>query len=538
MAVVQISRIQHRRGRKLAGSGMPQLSSAELGWAVDTQELFIGNGSVSEGAPYVGNTKILTENDNLFDLASTYVYKRDNPTVWGLATPTERSLVDRLDESVSIKAFGALGNGVSDDTVAIQTAMDELYLGGEVKNRVALHFPAGEYLVSSSVKIPPYATIIGAGKDKTIFKSEAGTVFETVNGDSTVGSYNQSVTTSLYAANGNQARYVNIQGCTIQTNGNATAFKMVDCSQSEIRDVKFKGPWMIATSGLESSYGLEMITTGVASCQNNRFLNCEFDGFDTLVYSDYDIHDNVWENCIFYMASNGFAGGINTVLGRVGQTTGPKHNTIRSSKFDFIAREGINILAGEYNTSSHNRFFNVGNDGGNSSQAISPIIEFSSWTNVSDADFFQRTVDLTPNSVNDAYYAAQYIPEVHGTTQSRTLHGNKLNIGQKALPYELLKFPLIHGTFFIDYMYSDTFNGLVREGTLTLTLNQNLNTATIQDEYTYAGPSVHQDTLTWTTSVQNYGTFLGANPDTAVILVENTLGTNTDHFTYVIRSKT
>ena len=61
MAIVSISRIQIRRGRKNQGSGLPQLAGGELGWAVDTQELYIGNGAVSEGAPAVGNSKILTE---------------------------------------------------------------------------------------------------------------------------------------------------------------------------------------------------------------------------------------------------------------------------------------------------------------------------------------------------------------------------------------------------------------------------------------------------------------------------------------------
>jgi hypothetical protein len=77
MAVVSISRIQVRRGQKNTGSGLPQLASGEFGWAVDSQELFIGNGSVAEGAPYVGNTKMLTENDNLFEFANTYSYKNN-----------------------------------------------------------------------------------------------------------------------------------------------------------------------------------------------------------------------------------------------------------------------------------------------------------------------------------------------------------------------------------------------------------------------------------------------------------------------------
>ena len=71
MAVVQISRIQIRRGQKNQGAGLPQLASGELGWAIDTRELYIGNGAVSEGAPTVGNTKVLTQYDNIFSLADS-----------------------------------------------------------------------------------------------------------------------------------------------------------------------------------------------------------------------------------------------------------------------------------------------------------------------------------------------------------------------------------------------------------------------------------------------------------------------------------
>ena len=61
MAIVQISQIKHRRGLAENGPGNGlQLASAELGWNVDTQELYIGNGTLAEGAPEVGNTAILT----------------------------------------------------------------------------------------------------------------------------------------------------------------------------------------------------------------------------------------------------------------------------------------------------------------------------------------------------------------------------------------------------------------------------------------------------------------------------------------------
>jgi len=57
MAVIQISKIQVRRGLQ---ENLPQLDSGEFGWAIDTQRLFIGKGSLAEGAPTTGTTEILT----------------------------------------------------------------------------------------------------------------------------------------------------------------------------------------------------------------------------------------------------------------------------------------------------------------------------------------------------------------------------------------------------------------------------------------------------------------------------------------------
>jgi hypothetical protein len=62
MAIVQISQIKHRHGVQ---SDLPQLATAELGWSVDTRKLYIGNGTLAEGAPEVGNTEVLTEYSNL-----------------------------------------------------------------------------------------------------------------------------------------------------------------------------------------------------------------------------------------------------------------------------------------------------------------------------------------------------------------------------------------------------------------------------------------------------------------------------------------
>ena len=162
MAVVQISKIQIRRGLKNSSSGVPQLSSAEFAWAVDSQELYIGNGSVSEGAPYVGNTKILTEHDNLLDQIGTYQFKEFDTFV-GLSEP--RTLQSKLDEYVSILDFipkDVVPNISSVNCASyFEIAFNQLFKNVDPSYKKVLLIPNGEYLISSGLAIPDGAIIRG-----------------------------------------------------------------------------------------------------------------------------------------------------------------------------------------------------------------------------------------------------------------------------------------------------------------------------------------------------------------------------------------
>ena len=77
MAIVQISRITNRKGLI---ENLPQLAGAELGWAVDTRQLFIGNGTLQEGAPIIGNTEIINYTHKLecYNIWLMHIY---NPVI-------------------------------------------------------------------------------------------------------------------------------------------------------------------------------------------------------------------------------------------------------------------------------------------------------------------------------------------------------------------------------------------------------------------------------------------------------------------------
>jgi hypothetical protein len=64
----------------------------------------------------------------------------------------------KLQETISVKDFGAVGDGVTDDTAAIQAAIDSLSAGG------VLTVPVGNYLVSSTITISNNGVhLIGSG---------------------------------------------------------------------------------------------------------------------------------------------------------------------------------------------------------------------------------------------------------------------------------------------------------------------------------------------------------------------------------------
>jgi len=70
-----------------------------------------------------------------------------------------------ISDTKNVKDFGAIGNGTTDDTVAIQTAVDAMAQGGVLK------FPPGEYRLTDEIIVPSYGGIVfeGAGGNDSRF---------------------------------------------------------------------------------------------------------------------------------------------------------------------------------------------------------------------------------------------------------------------------------------------------------------------------------------------------------------------------------
>ena len=421
MAIVQISQITNRKG---LSADLPQLAGAELGWSTDTRQLFIGNGTLQDGAPVIGNTEILTEFSDILNFTNTYTYK-------GLAagylaqtgvtpgTPVTNSIQTVLDQYASVLDFGAKGDGVTDDTAAINRALYQLYCR-EVNPQIrrSLFFPAGVYIISGAIKIPPYATLYGEGGDNSIITLAVGA------NDYVARTADSLQNTGVNIGNGGA---IPPQSITIAnmgfTNLNLTGnvFMVQDATNCVFQNVGFRGTSTKTnlTTDSNASTGVSFASTSALVCEQITFDSCVFSGVV------WGINNNQQTKGVTIRASQFDTLYNGILLGTVATTNGGSTGTrIVGNLFDNIYAEGI--VFGPYltlgiNASGHNIFYDVGNHfTGSTGTPATSIINIESNNNVSISDLFQRT---------DAYATTYPRVNINDTLTIATTNGSQLSMG-------------------------------------------------------------------------------------------------------------
>lgn len=527
MAVVQISKIQVRRGRK-SQTSLPQLSGGEFGWAVDTQQLYIGNGSVGEGAPFVGNTEILTERSNIFGLLGAYTYS-DGALQTGVDSnsPFSRSLQQKLDDIVNVRDFGAVGdfsNGIgTDDTASLQRAIDQLFLNSTNKNSASSHLklvmPAGTYKITSTLYVPSNLNLIGDGLDNTVIYQDDSSypIFQTVASSSSPGVYNKIDSMNSDNAPSN----VYIEGVTFTRSAgslNQVPIAFIDClKHSEFNKCRFVGTWQNGTgeevapviSGSSSAVVIRGL--GTVTTEQLLFTNCEFSNVAHGVYCDYDSYKISFKGCKFTNLFRGLTLS-KTSSNTPGQNYGPQDYLVEDSTFDKIDAEAWKVFdtsSSSGHRSVNNKFYDVGNNSAEQSQPVTPVLDFKVTNCLSTNDFFQRHVDINNIDLNKIGLPSTYIaylPDVLGVEKvSYPAKTVTLLAGTPvATPKILLKTPAWSSTrVVIDYVIRKESNDLYRSGTLTIVVHPDMVggtiTPTITDDFVYYG------------SVDNVGNSVGGD---------------------------
>lgn len=388
MAIVQISQITNRQGLQ---ENLPQLAGAELGWAVDSRRLFIGNGTLQEGAPVIGNTEILTEFSDITVL-SNYTYQdvvvgyaaQTGPTP---STPTVRTVQEKLDDMASVRDFGATGDGLTDDTAAINRALYQLYcVQANPQIRRSLFFPAGTYRITETITIPTYAKLIGEGADHSIIYLDTSSDISSLNAYvARTGDSLQQTGVNIGTNGAVPPQNIEISSMTFQSADDTDIFLLDRAQQIWFQNVAFVGN--VTQAEIENS-GIVLLPD-VAGVR--------FDSTSNLICSDITLDSCRFNNITYGINTSELLQGITVTNGRFYLlyqgivVTGANPNGFRAvhNSFDQIYAEGISCNSNLF-VSAYNVFYNVGYSIGSASPT-SPVISFGNDTDVSVNDLFERS---------------------------------------------------------------------------------------------------------------------------------------------------
>ena len=499
MAVVEIALIQVRRGQERQ-TGIPQLNSGEFGWAEDTENLYIGK-RIEEGAVNDDNTRILTDKDlkNIFDLinfggnspavASTSSYRyRDNLAYSDFASTTT-TIAKKLDNFISLTDFTPY-NLSGDITDVLKLAISNLYANANIDTDAVrpLKIPAGTYMISSVVDLPPYATLIGdgAGITNLVLNNSVSSMFRTV--DALGNHYEQGM-----QYGGQVSKEVHISNMTLcYRSGNTNNSPIINLDNTEnpvINNVYFTTVGASLSTSTFVSTGTAISVRGsfgtdesTVISRNTQIQNCQFENIKLGFVANGHISKTHIDNCLFTNLWEG------VLLTSTSTTTPVPSNThISKNEFKFIRNSAVHVTTNTNRSivvSSENQYYYVGNQSAIPDQNVTyvamPVLTFDAPGNTSINDYFNRA-EVSSNPINNFYYNP--IANQHATVKINTMYN--ATVSNNVTNQPLVKIPLTNFEQMITIDYQLTNNEMSRKGKLTMNISAD-GYASVSDYYNYS----------------------------------------------------
>ena len=209
----------------------------------------------------------------------------------------ERTVQHKLRDTVSVKDFGAVGDGVTDDAVAIQAALDACVGSG-------LFFPAGTYIIGSTLNVPSNITVFGVGEQSALklksqswassnglmleLVSDNNVTFDSLKFDGNKGNVGTSRSPLIVIFNSQRTTFID---CTFNQVEGICLNVSTDCDDFTVDGCKF-----LSCGGDPSNsdgyrkQAIAFSTNGVDRSHNTVVRNCYFyrQGLDCISLNDCD----------------------------------------------------------------------------------------------------------------------------------------------------------------------------------------------------------------------------------------------------------
>lgn len=278
-----------------------------------------------------------------------------------------RTAQDKLKESISVKDFGATGDGSTNDAAAISAALT-------AASGKELYFPPGTYVIGSQLTVPSKTRLRGAGHGASVIKLAAsfpaaiGAIINATQSGTVDAYYDSDIEfiglrfdgNSNASRSGNFLALVKAKDCLIADcefiNHTFICVAIAACQNVQVTGNTFRGngrprPSTVSTPCVWTAYNTELGTPKDISIEGNTFL------------------DNTWSCCYFmpvggsfsfnYCLNNGESGVFTNTTGKYLKYVGNHiENQVRSN----ISASGIES-GGSYLLISGNTIIGCGNDG-------------------------------------------------------------------------------------------------------------------------------------------------------------------------------
>jgi hypothetical protein len=498
MAVIEIAKIQVRRGQE-GVTGVPQLDPGEFGWAQDTQHLYIGK-SISEGAGSNENSRILTDKDldNIFDLlgvgltgsaasTSTYRYRAELPFGDGISSgfaSTTTTIAKKLDSFVSLGDFTQSPID-GDITVLLQRAIDSLYLNDDFGSETvrSLGLPAGEFIISGVIDLPPFATLVGEGTGITtlVLNSAGQNMFRTVDGFGVhyeIGmQYNSKVSQNVRLSNMTLAYASNSSNDAALVSLDNTKNPLIENIRFTTKNANLSTAVNTGTAvAIRSNIGEDEST---AVSIETLIDNCQFDSMSCAVQTEGLVSRPVFEHNLFTNLQYGIQ------FTSTSTTTQIVSNPLVSkNKFLFITNQAIRTSENSHRTgviSSDNTYYNIGNGSAIPDEGVTyqsePVLKFETEGNVSLNDYFNRK----EVPMSGAFYFNALVNKNAKIVDNRTR--SAVVLPNNIVP--LMSIPLTDTDQLVVIDYSLYNENMSRKGKLTVNISPD-GYASVGDYYNYS----------------------------------------------------